>query len=255
MKKLSRWASRNKWPARILLVLSLQLLNITGIITGILLKDVGILLPSGLFLLVTLVYLAGIYFYPRKEYKALLSPKKFYIRQKFCDGLLAASAFFMFVCISNDKTPFHTYFSQYSRVSASTPVPVTFKDSSFNSFRMLVSFSRSMKDNEGHLLKWKERKKLLRQQLQLIKHSTELSAGAKTGLTILCVLVAIGLIFLALGLACNLSCNGHDGGAVLVGVGGTALVIFLFIIAIRSIYPGKRKKRLEAIRKEEAKGE
>jgi hypothetical protein len=69
------------------------------------------------------------------------------------------------------------------------------------------------------------------------------------------VLVAIGLIFLALGLACNLSCNGHDGGAVLVGVGGTALVIFLFIIAIRSIYPGKRKKRLEAIRKEEAKGE
>lgn len=251
MKKLSSWASHHKWPARIMLVVSLQLLNITGIITGVLLKDLGIFLPAFSFLIITIVFFSGLFFYPKKQEKHFYAPGSFYRRQKICDGLLAASAFCMFLCISNDRTPFKTYFAQYSAASAS--VPSSFKDSSHNAFRMMVSFARSMKDENGKMLKWKERKKLLKEQVKQIKQSTELSSGAKTALTILCVLVAIGLIFLALSLACDLSCNGHDGAAVLVVVGGTALVIFLFIIAIRAIYPGKRKKRLEAIKREENK--
>lgn len=251
MKKLSVWASRHKWPARILLILSLQLLNLAGIITGILLKDLGVFLPAFSFFLVTLLFFAGLFFYPAKQEKRLFAPGIFFRRQKICDGILALSAFGMFLCISNDKTPFSTYFGQYGSAAAS--IPAVYKDSTGNTFRMLVTFAKSMKDENGKMLKWKERKKLLKTQLSIIKKSTELSAGAKTGLTILCVLVAIGLILLALGLACDLSCNGHDGAAVLVSVGGTALVIFLFIVAIRAIYPGKRKKRLEAIRKEENK--
>jgi hypothetical protein len=251
MKKLSYWASHHKWPARIILIVSLQLLNLTGVITGVLLKDLGILLPAFSFLIITIVFFAGLFFYPKKQEKHCYAPGLFYRRQKICDGLLAVSAFCMFLCISNDRTPFKTYFAQYNAAAAS--VPSSFKDSSYNAFRIMVSFAKSMKDENGNMLKWKERKKLLKEQVRQIKQSTELSSGAKTGLIILCVLVAIGLILLALSLACNLSCNGHDGASVLVGVGGTALVIFLFILAIRAIYPGKRKKRLEAIRKEENK--
>lgn len=249
MKKLSVWASRHKWPARILLILGLQLLNLTGIAMGVLLKDLGILIPASGFFVVTLFFFSGLFFYPNKKEKPFFAPGIYYRRQKICDGILAFSAFGMFLCISNDKTPYRTYFSHYGSAAAS--VPAVYKDSSGYAFRMLVSFAKSMQDENGKMLKWKERKKLLKTRLSEIRQSTELSNGAKVGLTILCVLIAIGLIFLALSLACNLSCNGHDGAAVLVGVGGSALVIFLFFVAIRAIYPGKRKKRLEAIRREE----
>lgn len=248
MKKLSLWASRHKWPARIILVLSLQLLNLTGIVTGLLLKDMGLFLPSFTFLLVVFVYFATLFYYPKKQEKHLYATGVFYFRQKTCDGLLAAAAFFMFLCISNDKTPFKTYFAGYGTVTASVPVVV--KDSSFNAFRMLVTFAKSMKDEDGKMLKWKERKVLLKEQIKKIKQSGELSRSSKTILTILLILVAIGLIFAALGLACNLSCNGHDGAAVLVGVGGTVLIVFLVIVGIRAMYPGKRRKLKQALKKE-----
>lgn len=252
MKKISRWASQHKWPARMLLVITIQLLNIAGIITGVLLKGNGMLLPGIFFLLAVVLYLLGVLFYPKRSARGLYKGNAFYIRQKTCDGLLALSAFAMFVYIGNEKEPFRAFYSQYNASAASVTLPVIQKDSSFNAFRVMLGFARSMKDDQGQMLKWKERKKLLKQQLAVIKQSTELSAGAKTALTILCILVALGLIFLAIGLACNLSCNGHDGAAALVLVGGPALVIILLVFALRALYPGKRRLKLRALRKEEA---
>jgi hypothetical protein len=59
----------------------------------------------------------------------------------------------------------------------------------------------------------------------------------------LSVVVAIGLIYLVAALACSLSCNGSDAAALIVGIGGAALVAFLLIIAIRAI-TGKKKKKV-----------
>lgn len=242
MRKISVWAARHKWPARILLISSLLLLNVSGIITGLLLKQLGMILPGITFLFSVLIYFSGVLFYPLRSQKKQFRHGTFYTRQKTCDGLLAAAAFLMFVCISNDKTPFKTYFSNY-KAAASASIPASVKDSSVKGLKLVVAFAKSMKDENGNLLKWKERKKLLYEQIKVIKKSNEMSKGGKTALLILCVLVAIGLITLALSLACNLSCNGQDGAAVLVGIGGPALIIFLLVLAIRGIYPGKRKKR------------
>jgi hypothetical protein len=51
----------------------------------------------------------------------------------------------------------------------------------------------------------------------------------------LSVAVALGLLYLIAALACNLSCAGSDIAAVIVGVGGAGLVIFLLIVVIRKI--------------------
>ena len=110
-----------------------------------------------------------------------------------------------------------------------------------------------MKDENGKMLKWKERKKLLKEQIRGIKKTNELSKGEKVALTILAVLAALGLLFLVASLACNLSCSGSDAAAVIVGLGGGALVIVLLVVAIRAIY-NKKRKELRKQEKEAAGG-
>jgi len=178
-----------------------------------------------------------------KKYKENFTPQAFYKKQKLCDVLLLSIAFLMFVCISSDKTPVETYFRTINTVYASKPILP--KDSTFKNYKSLAAFSASIKDENGKLLKWKERKKLLKEQVKAIKKSKETSEGGKVALIILSVIVAIGLIYLVAALACNLSCSGSDAAAVLVGVGGTALIVFLLILVIRSI-TGKKKKLIKS---------
>jgi len=45
MKKISTWAKNNKWLARILVIICHILLNVMGIITGILMSDLDINIP------------------------------------------------------------------------------------------------------------------------------------------------------------------------------------------------------------------
>ncbi|MGH2564923.1 MAG: hypothetical protein ACRDE5_10435, partial [Ginsengibacter sp.] len=118
------------------------------------------------------------------------------------------------------------------------------KDSIKKSYKSFSEFSASMKDKDGNQLKWKERRKLLKEQVREIKKSNELSKGDKIFLTILSVIIASGLLILVASLACNLSCNGSGAAAVAVGLGGAALIFFLFTLAMRGIH-GKKKKKLD----------
>ena len=59
------------------------------------------------------------------------------------------------------------------------------------------------------------------------------------------MIVAVGLLSLVASIACSLSCNGLDAAAVLVGIGGTALVVWLLMFVIRRIDGKKRKKRVK----------
>jgi hypothetical protein len=113
-------------------------------------------------------------------------------------------------------------------------------DSSLTSYKSIREFSASIRDKEGKLLKWKERKNLLKEQVRSIKKADTLSEGGKAGLIVLSVLVAIGLLALVAGLACNLSCNGSEGAAALVGIGGTALIIFLLFLVIKGIKKNRK---------------
>jgi hypothetical protein len=250
MKKISYWARVHKRPARIAIVVSFILLNILGIMTGVWLADLGVFLSYSAVIAFVLIYSVGLLAYPSRLLKnGRPARSSFYIRQKTCDALLAAATFCLIVYLGNRPETILRYFSAAN--AAMSVAPSLPKDSSVKTYKPLKEFSLSIKDEKGTLLKWKERKKLLKEQVRGIKKS-DMSNGGKVALIILSVLLAMGLIYLVAALACSLSCNGSEAAAVIVGVAGAGLVIFLLVIAIRAIL-GKERKRKRLIEAEEAK--
>ncbi|MEO7983985.1 MAG: hypothetical protein ABI688_07880 [Bacteroidota bacterium] len=242
MKKISRWARDHKTPTRIIIVISFLLLTVLGIATGNLLKDMDIAVASAAMFICVAVYVVSALAYPAKSLKGRkLNAAAFYTRQKTCDFLLAASTFCMIVFLSNRPDQLFNYSTPLgAAIPASAAVP---KDSTLKSYKTIAAFSASLKDETGKSLKWKEKKKLLKEQISAIKKDGEMSNGGKTGLIILSVLVAIGLLALVASLACNLSCNGSEGAATLVLIGGTALIVFLLVVAIKSITRKNKKAK------------
>ncbi len=240
MKKISLWAKSHQWPARFIIILGFILLTIAGIIAGMLLDDLNVTLPAAALSVFIIIYFMGILFYPSKSEKRKLMAARYYVKQKTCDFLLAATTFFMIICISNDRFRSIQYFPALQAATASKPTFPT--DSTAKTYKSIAAFSASLKDENGKSLKWKEKKKLLKEQVRAIKKSDEMSKGAKVALIILSVIVALGLLYAVAALACGLSCNGSEAAAVVVGIGGAALVIFLLILVIRGI-TGKRKKK------------
>ena len=241
MKKLSFWARNHTWSARFIIVFSFVLLNIAGIVTGILLNDLNVMVPSAVLALSVIIYFTGFLFYPSKSEKRKITADWFYKKQKACDIILAASTFFMIVCISNGQFRSLQYFPLLR--AATTSKPILPADSALKTYKSIAAFSALLKNEDGKSLKWKEKKKLLKEQIRAIKKSDEPSKGGKVVLIILSVIVALGLIGLVASLACSLSCNGSDAAAVIVGIGGAALVIFLLVVAIRAITGKKKKER------------
>lgn len=243
MRKISLWAKAHKWPARIIIIVSFIILDLLGIIIGIFCNDLNISISSFTMLIFCLVYILGVFMYPSKRDKGRkINAHLFYIRQKSCDFLLAASTFGMFIYLGNHPEKiFQGYPSLHAAVVINPSLP---RDSTTKGYKPISEFSASMKDRDGNQLKWKERKKLLKEQVRGIKKSNDLTKGQKTFLTILSVIIALGLLMLLAAAACSLSCNGSDFAAVALGLGGVALIIFLFTLAMRGIH-GKKKKKLK----------
>lgn len=241
MKKISYWAKAHKWRSWVIIIAAFSVLNTLGIVTGILLQQLEISVSVILVFISLFLYLAALIAYPSKSEKGkTLSRAAFYIKQKSCDFILVASTFGMIIYLSNHPD---RLFQSYPTISAAMKTePSLPKDSLAKGYKSIKDFSASMKDVNGNQLKWKERKKLLKEQIRDIKKSNGLTNGAKIGLIILSVLVAIGLIALVAALACDLSCSGSDAAAAIVGIGGTALVIFLLVLVIRNINKKKKKE-------------
>lgn len=241
MKKISWWAKMHKSYARIIIVVSFIFLNALAFFTGYFLNQLGIFFSQASLFGFFFIFLLAFIGYPAKNQKQKKrKPSGYYLFQKSCDLILAASTFCMIVCLSNRP---ETLFGFYPHVKA---FAITFpaKDSAVKHYKSVSDFYSSLKDGKGNQLKWKERKKLLKEQVRAIKKDNDLSKGAKITLIILSVLAAAGLFLLVAALSCNLSCAGSGAAAALVGIGGTALIIFLLIWALRAINGKQRKKRL-----------
>lgn len=240
MKKLSLWAKGHKRLARILIIVSFILLTALGILTGRLLSDTGISISSATLIIFVCIYFTGLIAYPARSFmNKKLNPTAFYFRQKSCDLLLVASTFCMIAGLSNRP---ENLFSFSMPLNAAITSSFSFpKDSTVKTFKSIADFKASLKDENGKSLKWKEKKQLLKEQIRGIKKDKNMTAGAKVGLIILSVAVALGLLYLIAALACNLSCSGSEGAATLVMIGGAGLVVFLFILALRAIL-GKKKR-------------
>ena len=239
MKKISRWGKDHKRSARIIIVTSFVLLTGLGILAGTLLNTLDISIPEAVLFLFIAVAAAGFIFYPSRSFKEQKSRSVYYLRQKSCDLLLAGSTFLLVVCVANQPGHLFRWVQPLQATTAGgTSLP---KDSTVKTYKSIAAFAASMKDDNGKPLKLKERKKLLKEQVRAIQHAKEPSKGVKVLLIILSVIVAAALIIGVASLACSISCSGSEALAIVVGVLGTALVIWLLIAVIRSI-TGKKKK-------------
>lgn len=237
---MSVWARNHLWPARLLIVTCHLLLITSAIITGLLLNDLAVFLPAITLPVFTILFLIGMFFYPGKDAKGL-SKHLYYVRRKSCDGILAVSTFLMFVFTANHyDNPLENYSKLNAATLATSALP---RDSIVKTYKTIPAFNASMKDENGKLLKWKERKKLMKEQLKGIKKATNISSAEKTMLAILTILVALALMYVVIALACGLACNGADGAALLVLIGGTAVVVFLSILVFRAIYRDRKTRR------------
>lgn len=242
MKKISWWAKKHKAAARIIIVVSFIFLNALAFITGHFLNQLGMIFLPGFLYGCFFVFLIAFIAYPLKIRKQIKRKSSGYYRlQKSCDLILATSTFCMMMCLSNLP---ETLFQLYPKSNAFA-IAVPAKDGRVQHYKPISDFYSSLKDGKGNQLKWKERKKLLKEQVREIKRDNNLSKGEKIALIFLSVLAAGGLLYLVAGLSCNLSCSGSDAAAAIVGIGGTALVIFLLVLAIRAISGKKRKRKLK----------
>lgn len=243
MKKISFWAKGHKQAARMIIIVAFIILNVAGIITGTLLKELGLIIPAAGLMLILCIYFLSIIFYPSRHQKSTMSAGRFYQWQKTCDFTLALAGFLIIVYVSNgDFRGLQNIPVQKAAATSTSSLP---GDSSQNTYKSISAFSASLKNDEGKKLKLKERKKLLNEQVRAIKASNDISKGGKVLLIILSVIVALGLLALVASLACSLSCGGSSAGAVVVAIGGTALVAYLLVITIRAINGKKRKKTLD----------
>lgn len=245
MQRISAWARHNQWQARIVITISWILLTLIGIYTGITLKEMNFILPGSVLIISIAGYLCMFLIYPYKEQRKAKRIISFYAWQKSCDMVVAGASFITVIFVANNP---EILFSGYQVAHAVSVERIGRpSDSIHNRYKSLKEFSAAIKDKDGNLLKWKERKKLLKTQINAIRKADDMSKGNKTALIILSVIVAVGLLILVASAACSLSCNGSDVAAAIVGIGGTALVVWLLIMVIRKINGRAKKKSAENI--------
>ena len=238
MYALSLWARDHKWVSRFIIISIYVLLHLIGFCLGEALTVHHITLSASLFYAVAFLFFVGVAFYPSRERKP--NYRHFYAARKTADTLLAVTTFLMIIWVANNISawPFTANNTYAATIQPVKPVHKTPLLQRFFSMKNPIWKVLPRFDTDTKVFK-----KLKANVQTLRKAYRDTSKGGKIALTILLVLVAIGLVGLLAGLSCNLSCSGSDGLAILVGVVGTALVIFLFIRVIHRIYNGPRKPK------------
>ena len=232
MKKLSIWASHHKVAARFTIVLSFFLLTGLGMFIGSTLSQWQVALPYESYLVAAVLFSLVSLFYPGRSFgEQRWLPKARYALRKSSDFMLAAITFCMVVYVANQPSSLFRY---VTTTQASLPER-NLTDGVKKPYRSIDEFAKTMKDKNGKTLKWKERKKLLKTQIRAIKSDDGMSKGTQTALIILSVIVALGLLALLSALACNISCNGSEALAIIVGVAGAGLIIYLLVLLIKHI--------------------
>ena len=239
-KQLSFWAKQHKLSSRIIIVFSFIIMNALAIITGLLLNDLDISF-SMWFLIITILVFGIVWLkYPaRKQHKI-----RAYTFRKTCDAIMICMTFFMFMYFGNRQvTPFSsTVFS----ASAVTSLP----GDSTKGYKTADQFKKSLYDQHGKPLQWKERKKLLKQQVKAINKDKTMSDGGKVGLIILCALLALALTYGLAALTCSLTCSGSEGAAVVVGILGLAGIVLLTLFLVRAIVRKPKKEKAKEPKEE-----
>ncbi len=232
MKKLSFWARENPWKARIIIVLLHFVLIILALFTGDTLSAIGIQLPAWSITLFLSLFILAAIFYPSRHKRNLIKKDLYYIRQKSCDFLLAATGFCMMLCLANKNNGMVNYFqaaSASSVISMEKEKPTAQQILASLQFRDKSTLTRS----EKRILKKEFRVQLKNYVIATVKGNKAQANSAL--LIILAIVVALGVLILLAGICCSISCSGSAGLAIALFILGTAGIIWGLISVIRSI--------------------
>jgi hypothetical protein len=220
MKQLSYWAKANPHRARFLIVLIYILLNIAGLITGVLLWASGIELKDSFILLLAVSVVSLYIIYPEKAV---------YYKRKVFHGLMAVCTFLIITFFGNQLQNPNPQLFFVKTTQAVTP----------------VSYSDQNKSNEPTNIKKEKRlqKKEARKLLKKLAVQNDRSKGTKIFLIILTVIIALALLFLLAAISCNIACAGVEAVAVLLALAGTFGIVFGAIRIIQRILGKERKNK------------
>lgn len=235
MNKLSFWAKSHTTAARLLMVcIHLLLLGLSLVATLLLgqtdSNETWVFLMIGIALYLFIVY----------PVKPLINSDilkyRYVFRKRNFNGGIGALGFLLYILVFTSENPVTGF---YGSLKGSNSIDITVKPG--DSSKKYLSLPDFNKQYHTPALSAKEKRQLLKNQVKAIQKDNGLSKSAKTWLLILTILVAVGLLYLLVGLSCSLSCAGSGTAAAIVMILGVPALVFLTIFVIRRI-KGKRRR-------------
>ncbi len=238
MIQISYWARRNPKKARVTIIVLHIILIGLAIYTGEGLKELGSIIPAWLPYALLPLFISMYFFYPsHNNIKTGISKMRKYRLQKSLDFCSAVFSFVLVCYVANNVSL--PYISIVSGASIET---ITKEGSKPTAEEILSSLSHRDKStltrSEKRILK-SEFKKQLKVYVKA-KLTKDDEAAAKAVFIILSIIGAVGLTFLLAALACSLSCNGSEAGAILLLIFGITAIVLLLILAIKKIKSHKK---------------
>ena len=232
MKQISFWAYHHKWTERFLILFSFLVLTCIGLFLGDALLVSKVVVPSLWIYGVSFLFVGVSITYPSKRERSMY--KNFYWRRKTSDAALVTTTFLLIIAYGNhhqlqrNQSPFHFTYANASEIN---------EHGTSQNEKAIVP---SAKKKPSLIKQWRKK---MKENIRTIKREyKDATPGERAALIVLSILVALGLLLLVLSLSCSLSCSGSEGAALVVGVLGTALIVFLAVRVIKRINRGKPQK-------------
>jgi hypothetical protein len=223
---ISFWAAMNPWKTRFMFAGAQIALGASGILLGGRLADSGMHFTDLSKDIILGTFLTSAFFYPVR-YASVRLLKHSYLKQKAFDLALAISGFLLMVNTGNDPL-----------FRASLINMININGNEQQTLRTPGDFSQAPK----HMVLYQQNDSQF-QESQPAPMRKEPTRGLKILYTVLAVLGGLGLAWLLAMAACGLSCNGMEGLAYLVGIGGGILLIVLAVLLIKSIWNPRHKRK------------
>ena len=238
--QLSKWGKANPWKARIIIALIHFLLFPMAMVTGMLLKDTGLVFDrywlTGTVVCIVVLFL----FYPQKRHTQDARRHAAYWRQKRFDfGVLAAGWLGLMLIVNRDFQDVANVPSVFAVSGAAVEMPLVQENMVDGDSKIA---SGKVQEKRMDRQTKKEQRKAIREQIRDVPREGKLSPEAKVILVLLIVGLCLALWYGAASLSCTLSCNGQEGAATLVLLFGFIGGLCLLIFGIRAVV-GRKKKR------------
>lgn len=234
MISISKWASRNKFFSRSLLIISITALNFYAGILGICLFKLHLEIPIWLSWIPFITILGATIIYPsRKFWKEKMHD--FYKKRIRLDVLIYTSAFCLLLFNVNSRADKISNANKDSL--AQFTVHTVQKEQRKNWFSFKKMRTKFLKKTDRICAKI---------AAKILKRVNPKSEKTKILLFLLALLSAGALIMLSAAASCSLACSGDEVLAVLVLIGGIGLSIYILVRSYRWLW-GKKKQKSTGI--------